>query len=357
MRNDCETLLGIRHPIIQAPMAGGISGPALASAVSEAGGLGMLGAGYLGPEELRLEIRETKLLTRRPFGVNLFIPEKMEATEERLERAKRSLKRYREELGIGDETIQLQDENKRYKQLLNVAVEERVTVCSFTFGLPAPEEINLLKKEGIRLIGTATSVEEAIQAEKAGMDAIVVQGSEAGGHRGTFAGESDKAMIGLMALIPQVADRVRVPVIAAGAVMDGRGLAAALCLGASGVQSGTAFLVSKESGAHPLHKQAILTAGEQEPVLTMAFSGKPARGLMNRFIESMSSEAEEIAPYPYQHALTKGIRKAAADQNNKDYMSMWCGQAPTLSESRPAGEIIAEWISHPLYKAIIGFRS
>jgi len=176
--------------------------------------------------------------------------------------------------------------------------------------------------------------------EEAGMDMVVVQGSEAGGHRGSFAEPFDQSMIGNLALIPQAADHVSIPIIAAGGIMDGRGVFASLILGAQAVQMGTAFVACKESGAHERHKQAILNASEEQAVITSAFSGKPARGLINEFILRMKGHEDALPAYPIQHMLTRDIRSEAAKQNKKEWMSLWCGQNPRLSKNVPAAELI-----------------
>ena len=199
-----------------------------------------------------------------------------------------------------------------FNEQIKVVMEEKVPFCSFTFGIPSKEVIVELKQHNIILIGTATTVEEAVEIEKNGMDIVVVQGSEAGGHRGNFINGFQESLIGLMSLIPQVVDNVSIPVIAAGGIMDGRGLMASLCLGAKGVQMGTAFLTCIESGAHKVHKEAILNAKEDQIVLTRAFSGKWARGIKNKFILEMQKHESSIPDFPVQNSLTQSIRKASA---------------------------------------------
>lgn len=190
--------------------------------------------------------------------------------------------------------------------------------------------------------------------EEAGMDMIVVQGSDAGGHRGSFAGSFDDSMIGTMALIPQVADHVSIPIIAAGGIMDGRGVLASLVLGAQAVQMGTAFLTCIESGANELHKEAILNGTEEQAVITSAFSGKPARGLKNEFIIKMKEHEDALPAYPIQNMLTQDIRSEAAKQKNKEWMSLWCGQNPRLSKNLHAAELI-ETIINQIEEIISNF--
>jgi nitronate monooxygenase len=225
-----------------------------------------------------------------------------------------------------------------FEEQMKVVLEERVPVFSFTFGMLDAEWIQALKERDTVVIGTATTVREAVALEQSGVDMVVAQSAEAGGHRGTFLGRIEDALIGGMALIPAVVDAVRVPVIAAGGIMDGRGIAAAMALGAQAAQLGTAFLTCKESGAHALHQQAVLSATEESTVLTRAFSGKPARGIRNRFIEEMADA--DVPDYPVQNALTREIRQAAGQKGRPEYMSMWAGQGTRLSREMTAEALV-----------------
>ncbi|TCP28828.1 nitronate monooxygenase [Scopulibacillus darangshiensis] len=336
--------LGIKYPIIQAGMAGGTTTPELVAAVSNSGGLGTLGAGYMSPEQTKEAIQEIKQLTGQPFGVNIFIPEIPDVSEETIEKANEWLRPFREELQLTEPEIKKQAASLFEKQIA-IILEERVPVCSFTFGVPAKDIIRKLKKENIVVIGTATTVREAIINEEIGMDMVVMQGSEAGGHRGTFSGPFEKAMIGTMSLIPQAVDHVNIPVIAAGGIMDGRGVLAALTLGAGAAQMGTAFVTSQESGAKKQQKEAILNGTEEEPMITSVFSGKPARGIQNEFMERMAEYENELPDYPVQNALTKEIRSEAARQNRPEWLHLWSGQSPRLSKGQPASVIISDIIA------------
>jgi nitronate monooxygenase len=336
-KNNMTELLKIEYPIIQAPMAGGITTSNLVAEVSNAGGLGMIGAGYMTPNQIREQIKEIKQLTKDPFGINLFIPSDFTYTESEINSVNQLLQPIRNQLQIHQEhpiDIPTYDQLvKTFNVQIKVVIEERVPVCSFTFGIPSEEVITELKTNGIILIGTATTVEEAIEVEKAGMDMVVVQGSEAGGHRGNFIRESHESIVGLMSLIPQIVDHVSIPVIAAGGIMDGRGLMASQCLGAMGVQMGTAFLTCIESGANQIYKEAILHAREDQIVLTRAFSGKWARGIKNKFIADMEKHEDILPEFPVQNALTQPIRKASSSQQNADYLSLWSGQSPRLAKN------------------------
>jgi nitronate monooxygenase len=332
--------LSLKYPIIQAGMAGGITTPELVAAVSNAGGLGMIGAGYMTPKDLELSIQKVRDRTDKPFGVNLFVPETPVIDQEEIDRANQLLEPISQRLGINKKKEVPLINTTSFDEQIQIVIKNKIPVASFTFGIPPRNVIEQLKENGITVIGTATTVNEARQNEDAGMDMIVVQGSEAGGHRGSFADPFDQAMIGTIALIPQVSDQVKIPVIAAGGIMDGRGLLASLILGAKAVQMGTAFVTCKESGAHDLHKKAILNSSEEQTVITSAFSGKPARGLNNEFIRIMKDYEGDLPPYPIQNILTQTIRKEAAKQGKREWMSLWCGQNPRLSQHITAAELI-----------------
>lgn len=338
LENGLTRLFGIRHPIVQAGMAGGAATPRLVAAVSGAGGLGTLGAGYLQPQAIRDAIREVRSLTGAPFAVNLFVPEPFDEPESPGE-PDAALGAYRRELGI-DPPGDFRPYAPDFEEQLAVVLEERPAVFSFTFGIPSEGQLVALRGADVVTCGTATTVREAVELQARGVGAICAQGYEAGGHRGTFIGEAHEAMVGTFALTPQVADAVDVPVLAAGGVMDGRGLAAALALGADGAQMGTAFLTCPESGAHPAYKQALLAATDEDTTVTRAFSGKLARGLRNRFTEEMAPHEPRVPDYPVQNAYTRDIRAAAAGQNRAEFMSLWAGQAARLGNESPAAEVV-----------------
>ncbi|WP_201715809.1 NAD(P)H-dependent flavin oxidoreductase [Rossellomorea arthrocnemi] len=338
-KNEVSKSLGIQYPIIQAGMAGGVTTPQLVASVSNSGGLGTLGAGYMSVTGLQEAIKQVKKQTDLPFGVNIFIPEAPQYNEEQVNLMGKLLEPFKKELNVLNDSQGIKNEIDFEKQI-ETLIEEEVPVCSFTFGSPPKEIMKELKREGIKVIGTATTVEEALINQECGVDMVVAQGSEAGGHRGTFNGTYEDSMIGTFSLIPQAVDAVKIPVIAAGGIMDGRGMIAALALGAKGVQMGTAFLTMKESGAKDLHKRAILQAEETSTTLTSVFSGKPARGLSNTFTNVMKKYENQLLPYPIQNELTKEIRKVAGNQNNKECMSLWAGQSPRLSKDVYAHELI-----------------
>ncbi|HET9984156.1 MAG TPA: nitronate monooxygenase [Longimicrobiales bacterium] len=330
--------IGCELPIIQAPMGGAnATPPELVAAVSEAGGLGFIGAAYMSPAEIGEVSRAVRALTSRPFGINLFAPTPPPAPADAAPAIER-LAPYHAELALpapalpGPPAFTFADQ-------LAAALESGAAAFSFTFGLLPPDATAAVKACGMYLMGTATTVEEALLLERDGVDAVVAQGSEAGAHRGTFTGDFDAAMIGTVALVPQVADAVSVPVVASGGIMDGRGIAAALALGAAGVQMGTAFLTTEEAGITEAHKAAILGTREDRTRVTRAFSGRPARGIVNRFM--LEVEGTAILPYPLQNALTRPLRNAAAAQGRADLLSLWAGQGLRLARREPAADLIA----------------
>jgi len=332
----------LTYPIVQAGMAGGPTTPELVAAVSNAGALGTIGAGYLKPTELRRQIQAVRTQTNRSFCVNLFIPNSASVEATSLQAMQSRLHTYRTRLGVesADAMPDLSAAAQLFEEQFAVVLEERVPVFQCTFGEPTQEMMAALRQSEVLVIGSATTVREALQLEQRGVDAVTVQGSEAGGHRGTFVGVEEHALVGTMALVPQVVDRVDIPVIAAGGIMDGRGIVASLALGAVGVQLGTAFLTCLESGAHPVHQQAVLQSSDDSTTLTRAFSGKLARGIRNAFSEELSQYPEDILPYPVQNALTQDIRRASAVAGNPSYMSLWAGQAAPLACTLGAGELV-----------------
>lgn len=335
--------LQIEYPIIQAGMAGGTTTPALVAAVSNVGGLGTLGAGYMSAEQMRKAIKEIKVLTNQPFAVNLFIPETPTVLHDEIELANDLLRPYREALELKEPEVQTPSV-ELFDQQLEVIMEEQVPVCSFTFGVPSKGMVQELKGKGIVVIGTGTTVKEALINEEHDVDMVVMQGSEAGGHRGTFTDSFDHGMIGTMSLIPQTVDAVTIPVIAAGGIMDGRGVLAALTLGAEAVQMGTAFVTTLESGAQKQHIDSILNSTEDQTVVTSVFSGKPARGIQNDFITSMTPYASSLPSYPILNSLTTAIRKESANTGRPEWMHLWSGQSPRLSRKEHAKDLITSLV-------------
>jgi nitronate monooxygenase len=341
--NSFLMFLGIEHPIIQGPMGGGPSTPELVAAVSNAGGLGSLGAAYLTPDQITEAIRRIRTLTPRPFNVNLFAGSW--SMNQNFDAAPMLdlLGEAHEKLGLPAPVAPTPVPDP-FPAQLEAVLDARPPIFSFTFGIPDTDAMSRLKSRGIAILGTATTVEEARQLEQAGVDAIVAQGSESGAHRGTFLDPSEmfeSSMVPTLDLVRATANAVNLPVIATGGLMDGRDIVSALNAGASAAQLGTAFLACPESGASEAYKRAILAAKEDTTVVTRAFSGRPARGLKNAFIASLDGCEDTILPYPLQNALTRPMRTAAAQQGLADYLSLWAGQGVARACSMPAGDLVA----------------
>jgi nitronate monooxygenase len=341
-----ETVLmrrfNLSHPVIQAPMAGGGDTPELVAAVCESGALGFIGGAYLTPEQIMETGRAVRARTSRPFGINLFAPQPPAEPPSDLEPALRRVAPFFAELGLPVPTMPART-GIAFDEQLSTALQTDASVFSFTFGMLPQKSIEAIRSRGMFLMGTATTVDEAVLLEKAGVDAVVAQGSEAGGHRGTFAADFNAAMVGTMSLVPQVVDAVKVPVVASGGIMDGRGIAAALALGASAVQMGTAFLTCHEAGVPEVYKQAIVSAREHETRITRAFSGRPARGIVNRFMTEVEFKQgdDAILPFPLQNLLTRPLRTAAAKQGRAEFLSLWAGQGVRLARRQSASDLIA----------------
>ncbi len=336
-------LLGIEHPIIQAPMAGGPSTPELVAAVSDAGAVGSLGAGYLSPDQLDADIRKVKSITNKPFSVNLFVPEKHDDRQAG-ERVVKKLEEFSGLFGV-DPNLIPGPPGFSFEDQLTVVLDNSVPIFSFTFGIPGSRYIKRLHDSGTIVIGTATCVEEGILLQKSGCSAVVAQGSEAGGHRGSFGSNIETPMIGGMALVPQIVKSTDIPVISSGGIMDGRGIAAFIALGSSAVQMGTAFLSCKEANLPKPWLESLLTSKDTSTVLTKTFTGKYARGINNHFITEMSPYENEVAPYPLQNYLTRQIRNAAKEKGDSEYMSMWAGQGASLSRKTTTKELVDTLIS------------
>ncbi|KOT35866.1 2-nitropropane dioxygenase [Streptomyces caelestis] len=327
------------HPIVQAPMAGGVAVPQLAAAVSEAGGLGFLAAGYKTADGMYQEIKQLRGLTSRPFGVNLFLPQPETADPAAVDVYAHQLAGEASwyETALGDPDSGRDD---GYDAKLAVLLDNPVPVVSFHFGVPAREVLDSLRRAGTLTLVTATTAEEARAVERAGADAVIAQGVEAGGHQGTHRDdpEADGSGVGLLSLVAQVRESVGIPVVAAGGIMRGGQIAAVLAAGAAAAQLGTAFVAARESGAHALHKQALTDPLYVRTELTRAFSGRPARALVNRFLREHGPYAP--AAYPDVHHLTAPLRKAAAKAGDAQGLALWAGQGHRMARELPAGRLV-----------------
>lgn len=342
MTDLCD-VLGIRTPVILGPF-GGLSSVPLTAAVSDAGGLGSYGLyGYDGDR-----IRETgaalRSVTARPFALNLWLPTGDEVVpDDRYEAYARALAPFFAEVGIA---VPARPERflPPLEEQLEAVWEVAPAVLSVVFGVPSPRIVEEARGRGIRIIGTATTVAEAVALQAAGVDAIVATGAEAAGHRVSFLKRAEDSLVGTFSLVPQVVDAVSVPVIAAGGIADRRGVAAAFALGASGVQVGTAFLATAQSAATPAHRRAIHRAAADDSVLTRAMSGRLARGLPNHAVREID-ETHAIAPFPAQNWLTGRFRAPAAELGFEELQSLWLGQAAPLARFDDAADVFAELVA------------
>jgi len=317
----------------------GVTTPEFTAASAEAGLLGSIGAGYLTAEATREAIRAVRMLTDLPFSVNLFVPDDPSFVQEDIRNAYLALQPFGGELGLPFWKAPLSESD--YDRQLQVVLEEKPAVCSFTFGLPARETVRALQDAGILVTGTATTVEEAAAIEELGMDMVVLQGAEAGGHRGSF--EPDGPLIPLNGLLAEGAGRLKIPLIAAGGIATASRMRELLAAGAAAVQIGTVLLASDESGASPAYKQAVREAADDPTVITSVFSGRPARGIRNAFIEQMAGAP--IAPYPIQNDLTKRLRKEAAVQGKAELLSLWAGTEVGRSGSGTVKDIMERFLT------------
>jgi nitronate monooxygenase len=321
-------------PIVQAPMAGGPSTPALAVAVCEAGGLGFLASGYKRADAVREDIAAVRAGTEAPFGVNVFVPGPGPSDPDTLQDYLARLAPEAERQGVALGEPRYDDDD--WERKLELMCEERIPVVSFAFGCPGTEVVERLHAHGAAVWVTVTRVEEALEAQRAGADALVVQGTEAGGHRGSFVDDENAAGSGLLALLRVVAAEVPLPLIGTGGIADGAALAAVLCAGAAMGQIGTALMLAPEAATSPAQR-AILT--ERIPTrLTRAFSGRLARGMVNRFLLEHSDNAP--VAYPEIHYVTSPVRAAARKRDDADAFNLWAGQAHELAQAQPAGDIV-----------------
>lgn len=334
-KTDLIDRLGISHPIIQAPMPGATT-PQLAAAVSNAGALGSLGCAPLPLAAIREQVAATRQATNRPFNLNFFVhkaPPLNPAVEAEM---RQRLTPYFDALKLGQVPQATEPFPSFDEERLALVLELKPRIVSFHFGLPSPVALRQIKAAGALVLSSATTVAEARRLEAEGADAIIAQGQEAGGHRGTFT--DGAGMTGTLALVPQIVDAVRLPVIAAGGIADGRGIAAAFALGASGVQMGTAFLRCPEASVPPIYRAALRQAGDDSTQMTRAFTGRPARALKNRFTADLADAG--TLEFPLQASLVAPIWRVPDDAVRRDFMPMWAGQAAPLTRDLPAAKLV-----------------
>ena len=339
--------LNLAAPIIQGPFGGGISSVDLVAAVSESGGLGSFGVHHLDAGGIREVATRIRARTSRPFALNLWIPlddaDDPQIDDAAFARNAALLQPYFAELGL-----QAPKRPERfappYAQQIEALLEVRPAVFSFVFGIPSEDVLRRCRELGIVTLGAATTVDEAIALEHAGVDMIVATGFEAGGHRVSFLRAAEESLCGAFALVPQVVDAVRVPVIAAGGIADGRGVAAALALGAQAVQIGTAFLACEESNADATHRKMLFSPEARYTGLTRVFSGRLARGIRNRLMNELHPHAAQVPRYPIQNWFMGVLKSAAGEHQRSDLMSLWCGQSAPLLRHRDARSLMAALI-------------
>ena len=335
-------------PIVQGPFGSGLSAVDLVVAVSEGGGLGSFGVHHLDGAGIRAIDAQIRARTRRTFALNLWIPlgdsDDPRVTDTQWAAAIDLLRPY-----FADLRVPLPVRPARfgpyYQEQIETLLELRPPVFSFVFGVPSPDVIERCRSAGIATLGAATTAAEAKLLADAGVDMIVASGFEAGGHRVSFLAEPEDCLTGTMALIPQVVDAVKVPVIAAGGIADGRGIAAALKLGAAAAQIGTAFLACEESNATPLHREKLFSADARRTTLTRAFTGRLARSIQNDFIDALKGKEPLLAPYPVQAWLTAQLKSAALAANRSDVISLWSGQGAPLLRHRRAGKLLESLVA------------
>lgn len=339
--------LGIEYPIIQGPL-GGLSSQRLTAAVSNFGGLGSFGAHGLRPDAIREVIREIRSQTAKPFAMNLWVSMEDEGAfasdESAFRRSLSHLSRHIEDVG-GVPPSYEPYEPISFEDQARVLIEENVPAFSFIYGIPPRELLDECRGRGITLVGTATTVDEAVALEDAGVDVVVASGFEAGGHRGSFLRPSEESLVGTIALVPQVADAVKLPVVAAGGIADARGVVAALALGASGVQMGTVFLSCEESGSSPLQRETLLTREAGTTALTKGFTGRLARGIRNRLLDELDGRGAEILPYPLQRALVRHLSAPAEKAGRRDLLPMWAGQSARLTRCEDVHAFLASLVT------------
>ena len=340
------TVLGIQYPIIQGPL-GGFSSQRLTAAVSNFGGLGSFGAHGLQPQAIKDVIAEIRSLTAKPFAMNLWVSMEDQGAaasdSAAFHRALSHLAPHIEAVG-GTKPNFTPYKPIRFEDQARVLLDAKVPVFSFIYGIPPREILDETRKQDVVTIGTATTPDEAIALEQAGVNLVVASGFEAGGHRGSFLRSSEDSLTGTISLVPQTVDAVKIPVIAAGGIADARGIAAAFALGAEGVQMGTVFLACEESGAHPLHREAILSGKAGRTSLTRGFTGRLARGIHNELLESLNRPGTEVLPYPLQRALMRNLALPAQKAGNAELLALWAGQSANLARCPSVEQLLASLV-------------
>jgi len=339
--------LGVEYPIIQGPL-GGLSSQRLTAAVSNFGALGSFGAHSLAPSAIQEVIAEIRSLTNKPFAMNLWVSMEDEGAAtsdaEEFERASAHLAPH---LGkVGASLPQFSPYQPiRFEDQARVVLDAKAPVFSFIYGIPPKEILDECHRQGIVTIGTATTPDEAVALEQAGVDVVVASGFEAGGHRGSFLRAAEDSLTGTISLVPQVVDAVEIPVVAAGGIADARGIVAAFALGAEGVQMGTVFLAAEESGASALHREAILSGGASRTSLTRGFTGRLARGIHNQLLEEMNRPGVAVLPYPLQRGLMRNLAVPAQQAGRSELLALWAGQSAGIAQHRDVKTLLQSLVN------------
>ncbi|SKB81306.1 NAD(P)H-dependent flavin oxidoreductase [Dyadobacter psychrophilus] len=345
-------LLGIRYPILQGPMGGGFSTPELLAAVSNAGGLGSFGAYTLTPDQILAADKAIKSMTDQPYNINLWVSDVDETLKdypvEKLETVKQLFKPYFDSLGIPLPDLDRNIPSKFQKQV-EALFEVRPAVFSFIFGIPSKDILDEARRLGIKTVGAATTLDEGLALEEAGVDAIVASGFEAGGHRPSFLKPAHQSLTGTFALVQQLKAKIMTPVIAAGGIKDGSGIRAALNLGADAAQLGTAFLVTEESNATPRHREMLLSDEARYTVLSKSLTGRMGRMIRNRISEEVSYETE-VLPFPLQSRFMGPLREAAQAQGRTDLSIFWSGQNAVNLKPGKAADLMQSLIDEAFAK-------
>lgn len=342
-------LLDIEYPIVQGPFGGGLSSVALTSTVSNAGALGSFGGQPFTAKEIIETCIAIRKATNKPFNINLWVNDRDERlakfSDEDYKKLTDLFRPYFNELGlpIPERPTNL---GAKFEEQVEAIFEAKPSVFSFVYGIPTGGVLEKCRQTGIKTVGTATTVDEAIALEKAGVDAVVATGFEAGGHRVSFLGTAEDSLTGTFSLIPQVADSVKIPIIAAGGIADARGIKAALALGADAVQIGTAFLATNQSNASQDHKDKLFSPEAKYTALTKVFTGRLSRGIRNRLIEELKSKEDLLAPYPLQGKFMNHMKAYPATENrNPDFKAYWTGQSASLLKHKDAKVLIESLVS------------
>lgn len=338
-------VLGLKYPLIVAPMAGGPTTPELVVASSEAGALGFLGAAYLSATDIKSTATKIREQTKKPFGINLFIPSRLERVSvESVSLAIQTTEKFRNELKLPMPKLEAPFEED-FDAQFDAVLAVKPNVLSFVFGLLSENYLKEARKASLFVVGTATSADEALKLQESGVDAVIAQGFEAGGHRGIFDAKAEDPGTPTLELVRQIKSKLKIPVIAAGGIMTSNDIQRTLREGADAVQMGTAFLATREAGTSAPFRKKLLEASIRKTKTTRAFSGRFARGIVNRFMQELDSKPNSILPFPAQNKFTRDLRKASSESGSADFLSLWCGSGNGELWTGSASELVEKLFS------------